>query len=143
MLGHLAGQVSSRGKNFNNAIFSDTIYVINVKLCMMVLFIKLYLCIPLSVTFTIFQGHSSVNQFPLKFLCSYLIKLKFDRIVLYAKKIMNVPCFWYIQFWNLAGLLCMPSRSWKYYAFWFLHAFKGNIVHIYILPVLKNKTKHL
>ena len=37
-------------KNFNIAIFSDTINVINVKLCMMVLLIVPYLFIPLSVT---------------------------------------------------------------------------------------------
>ena len=35
---------------------------INVKICMMVLLIELYLFFPLSVTVTIFQGHSSVKQ---------------------------------------------------------------------------------
>ena len=58
------------------AVFSDTITVINVRLCMMVI-IKLYLLIPLSVTLNIFYDHSRVKQFKLKFLCSYLIKLKF------------------------------------------------------------------
>ena len=53
-------------ENFNIGISSDTINVISVKLCMMVLPIELYLFIPLSVTFTIFQGHSSVKQFKLK-----------------------------------------------------------------------------
>ena len=53
-----------RDKNFNVAIFSDTISVVNVKLRMMVLLIDdLYLLILLSVTITIFQGHGSVRQF--------------------------------------------------------------------------------
>ena len=52
-----------RGKNFNAAIFSDTIKVTNVKLCMAALLIELYLFIPLSVTLTICQGRSSVKQF--------------------------------------------------------------------------------
>ena len=59
----LVGQVSGLLKNFNTGIFSDTITVINVKLCTMALVIDLYAIIPLSVTLTIFQGHSSVNQF--------------------------------------------------------------------------------
>ena len=49
-------------KNFNVGIFSDTVDVIGVKIFMMVLFIELYLLIPLSVTLTIFQ-HSSAEQF--------------------------------------------------------------------------------
>ena len=44
-----------RDKNLN------AIDVINVRLCMMVLLIELYLFIPLSVALTIFQGHSSVK----------------------------------------------------------------------------------
>ena len=50
-------------KKFNIAIYSNTINVINVKLCMMVLLLALYLFIPLSVTLTIFQGHSNIEQF--------------------------------------------------------------------------------
>ena len=34
---------------------------LNVKLCLMVLLIELYLFIPLSVPLTIFQGHSNVS----------------------------------------------------------------------------------
>ena len=57
----LAGRVIvRRGKNFNVAIFPDTINVIDVKLCMIVLLVELYLIIPLSMTF---QGHRSVKQF--------------------------------------------------------------------------------
>ena len=48
---------------FNIGIFSDTVNVINVKLCIAVLHIEHYLCITLSVTFTFYQGHSSVEQF--------------------------------------------------------------------------------
>ena len=51
-------------KNFSNvAIFSDTVNVINIKLCMMLQLIGLYLCIPLSVSLTICQGQRSVKQF--------------------------------------------------------------------------------
>ena len=72
-------------QNFNIVIFSDTINVLNVKLCMMVELIEFYPFIPLSVTLMVFQGHSSVKQFELKILCSYLIKLKLCTIVDYVK----------------------------------------------------------
>ena len=42
------------GKNFNVAIFSDTINMINVKSCMMVVLLELYTFIPLSVTLIVF-----------------------------------------------------------------------------------------
>ena len=61
--------------NFHVAIFSGYIKVMNIKLCKMVLLIQLYLFIPLSVTFTIFSGHSSVIQSHLKMLCPNPIKL--------------------------------------------------------------------
>ena len=61
---HPAGWLIVRcGKNFNVAVFSDTMNVINFKLCMMVLLIELYLFIPLSVILTIFHGRSSVKKF--------------------------------------------------------------------------------
>ena len=59
----LVGQVSGLVKNFNIEIFSDTRNVINVKLCLLILHIELYLFITLSVTLTLFQDHSSVKQF--------------------------------------------------------------------------------
>ena len=59
----LAGQVSGIVKNFNMGIFSDTINVMNVKLCMVVLLFELCLFIAFSETLTILQGHSSVKQF--------------------------------------------------------------------------------
>ena len=74
-----------RGKNFNVGIFLDTINMINVKLCMMVVFIELYPFIPLSVTLIVFQGHNSVRQFLLKILCAYPFKLKLCTIVDYVK----------------------------------------------------------
>ena len=61
--------------------FSDTLNVINVKVCMMVLFIELYLFIPPSLALTIFQGHISVKQF-LQGILYYLIKLKLWKFVL-------------------------------------------------------------
>ena len=58
----LVGQtVVWHGKNFNVAICLDITNVINVKLCMMVLLIELYLFIPLSVTLTTFQSHRNVK----------------------------------------------------------------------------------
>ena len=56
------GQVSGLVKIFIIGIYSDTMTVVNIKLCMMVLLIKLYLFIPLSMTLTIFQGHSNVEE---------------------------------------------------------------------------------
>ena len=57
------GQVSGLVENFNPGILSDTINVTKVKLCMVVVHVEFYLLITLSVTFTLFQGHSSVKQF--------------------------------------------------------------------------------
>ena len=50
-------------KTFNIVIFSDTINVINVKFCMMMLLTEFYLFMPLSVTLTVTECHSSVKQF--------------------------------------------------------------------------------
>ena len=52
----LDGQVTGLGRNIR--IYSDTINVINIKLCKMVLLIELYLFIPISVTLTIFFVHT-------------------------------------------------------------------------------------
>ena len=56
----LAGWPIVYGKNFIIAIFSDTVNVMNVRLCMMVV---LYPFIPLSVTLIVFWSHSSVKHF--------------------------------------------------------------------------------
>ena len=74
-------QVSGIVENFNIGIYSDTVNIINVKPCMVVLLIERYLFISLSVNLTIFQGHSNIKQFSLKSLCSYPVKLKFCWIV--------------------------------------------------------------
>ena len=66
----LVGQVSGLFENFNIGIFSDTLNMINVKLCLMVLLNELYLFIPLSMTLTIFEGHGNVEQFKLIFFLS-------------------------------------------------------------------------
>ena len=55
--------VSGLVKKLYVGTYLDTINVVNVKLCMMILLTELYLFIPLSVTLTIFQGHSNVKQF--------------------------------------------------------------------------------
>ena len=57
------GPVPRLFENVNIGIHSDTINVINVKLCMMVLLTELYLFIPISVILTIFEGHNDVEQF--------------------------------------------------------------------------------
>ena len=77
----IVGQVSGLVKNFRIGIFSDTIYVINVKLGMMVLHNKLQVFITLSVTLTLFQVHSCAKQFDQNILCSYPIRLKLCGIV--------------------------------------------------------------
>ena len=59
----LVSQVSGHVEKVNMGIFSDTKNVTNVKVCMVVLLIQLYLLIQLSVTVAIFQGHSTVEQF--------------------------------------------------------------------------------
>ena len=56
-----AGQLSECGKNLNIAIFCDTINIINVKFCMMIVLIELYPFIPLSATFIAFEVHSNVK----------------------------------------------------------------------------------
>ena len=58
----LVGQVSDLDENFNVGVFRD-INVINVKLCMMVLHIELYLFMLFSVTFALFQNNSISNGF--------------------------------------------------------------------------------
>ena len=68
-------------ENLSTGIYSDTINVINFKLCMMVLLTELYLSVRLSVALAIFLGHSSVERFFPKMLCSYPVKLKLCRIV--------------------------------------------------------------
>ena len=56
-------KMSICGKNFNVVIFWDSINILNVNFCMMVVLFELYLSMPLSVTLIVFQGHSSVKQF--------------------------------------------------------------------------------
>ena len=57
------GQGSGLVRNVNMGIYSDTINMINVKLCMIVLFIEFHLFTPLSVTLIIIQGGSNVETF--------------------------------------------------------------------------------
>ena len=55
-------QVCVLVKNLKIWINSDTINVINVKLCLMALLIDFYLSIQLSVTMTMYQVHSNAEQ---------------------------------------------------------------------------------
>ena len=59
----LVSQASGLVENFNTEIFSDTINIINVKLCIMVLHNELCLIIALSMAMTLFHSHRSVKQF--------------------------------------------------------------------------------
>ena len=58
-----AGQVSGLVENFNNGIYSDTLNVIKVNICMRVPLIELYPFVPPSLALITFQGHSNVDQF--------------------------------------------------------------------------------
>ena len=59
----LVDQMSGFVENIGIFSLLHTINVINVKLCIMVLLIWLYLFHYTLVTLTLFQGHSSVKQF--------------------------------------------------------------------------------
>ena len=50
-------------QNFNIVIFSDTMNMMNVKLCMMVVLTELYPFTLLSMTLIVLQGHNSLTQF--------------------------------------------------------------------------------
>ena len=92
-------------QKLNIAIFSDTINMMNFKLCMVVVLIDLYPFIPLSVTLIEFQGHSSVS-FSLKIYV--MIRLS----------------------GNFVWLLITLNRSWLHHNFLFSHMFKGDYRHI-------------
>ena len=71
-----AGQVIvQHNENFNIGIFSDTLNGINVKLCMIVLLIELYLFVPLSVPYFKVKGVS--NNFNGKFCVLIQLSLNF------------------------------------------------------------------
>ena len=97
----LVCQVSWLVRNFNFRSFSDTIKVVIAKFCTMVLHSECYLFITLSVTLTLFQGQSSVNN-----LNSFNWKF-------------------YVLTWlnrNVVGLFSTSSRSWIcHYFFTFTH----------------------
>ena len=102
----LIGQMSALVKNFNIQIFSDTINVIKVKVCMMVLHIELYLFITLSVTLTYFKVTAMSNNFNLKF-------------------------YFHIQLsWNSVGLWSTSSRLWICHYSLLSHIFKGDNCHV-------------
>ena len=76
-----AGRVSRHVKSIDFAIFLGHANMINIKLYMMVLYIEFHLYVPLSMTLTILQGHSSVKQFQLKVLSFYLTKMKLYTLI--------------------------------------------------------------
>ena len=91
-------------QNFNVVIFLDTIKMINVKLCMMLVHFKLYLRIPLSVTLIVSQSHSNTKQFNWKFCVLIRLSRHFVR------------------------LLIRSSRSWIYQHFFLFYFFWGGRV---------------
>ena len=59
--GKAAGRLSIYGRNSNIVIFSNAISMTDVKLCVMVVLVELYLLIPLSVTLII-SSYGSVKR---------------------------------------------------------------------------------
>ena len=98
----LASQTSVCGKNFNVAIFLDTVYMLNVKLCMIIVVIELYPFIPLPVTLTL-QGQSCVKLFQLKILCFYQMKLKLYDCLLRQVDHENTTFFFSHSFAHVQG----------------------------------------
>ena len=60
--------------------------MINLKLCMMVVLIELYLFISLSVTLIVLQGQSNLKQFYLKIFCSYPIEGNFVQLLITSNR---------------------------------------------------------
>ena len=85
----------AKGKNFNIMIFSDTINMINVKLCMMVVLIELSHSYHFQWPWLYFKVIAVSNSFSWKL--NVLIQLS----------------------WNFVGLLIMSSRSWITTIFYF------------------------
>ena len=86
LAGPTGGQLSGCGKKFNGAVFSNTINMINVKLCMMVVLIGHYSFIPPWLYFKVTAVSNSLDV-----LFSCLIKLKLCTVVGYVKKMMKLP----------------------------------------------------
>ena len=74
-------QVSGFVKNFNTVIYSDTINVITVTLCIMVLLSELYLFISLSSDLDHISRSQQCQSVLTEKLFSYSVKLKLCRIV--------------------------------------------------------------
>ena len=106
LTGWPAGRVSVCGKHFNIVIFSGTVNIINVKLCMMYLFSFTRVC-HFQRPWFLFQGQSMLNN--LNWKLYVLIWLS----------------------WNFVWLFITSSRSWiDDHYFWFLHVFKGDNWHL-------------
>ena len=101
----LVGQVSWLAKNIYTGIFSDTINVVKVQLCMTVLLIELYL----------FIAHSPWPYFK----------------VTAVSNSFNWELYLFI--WlssNFVALLSTSSSSQIYHYFWLLHILKGGNWHV-------------
>ena len=81
--GWLASQVSICGKTFNIVIFLDTINILNVKLCIMVVFIELYQFIPLAGGHYCISSSQQCQTVLTENLYSYPIKFKLCVMVYY------------------------------------------------------------
>ena len=76
--------------------------MINVKQCMMVVLIELYPFTPLSVTMTLFDGHSGIEQLCYS-ISPYPIKFKLVMIVKYVGSMLHI-----MQFFG--GWVCIVSQ---------------------------------
>ena len=65
------GQASGLFEKFSIWIYADTINVINVKLCMVLLLIKLYMLYYFKLHWPYYKVTAMFNSFKLKILCPY------------------------------------------------------------------------
>ena len=86
LVGHLCGLV----ENVKTGIFADAI---NIKICMMLLLLNLYLFRPLSVTLVIFLGHSNIEQLTCTNYCVFFsITVNSSFYTEYLLHTLNRPC---------------------------------------------------
>ena len=132
----LVGQVSGLIQNFNWRIFSDSRNVINVKFCQMVLHIEVYLFIDFSMTLSLFQGHSNVKYFLLKFWCCYPIMLKLCWIVEYIKQVINIPAFFLLLHIFQGDNLCVSWFDKNFIVGFFTDTIQDFFFKLYIIIIL-------
>ena len=98
----LVGQVPRHVENFNIAIFSDTVYVTNVKFC--------------------------IWYYLLNFTCSchFQWSWPYFRVSAVSNSLNRTFYILILLSWISVGLLSTSTRSWLFHQVWLLHIFKGN-----------------